>query len=176
MLMIKAPLIFLAILTLAFFPDPLRAESELIANDKFADEGATWSLKVAPDASASMSVVDEAGEKALCIEVQAPPQDKEMAPDVRVQRLFGEIIAGKNYHVAFKAKAAEPVKIIPYIYPEKEGARVLWRTEINLDADWKEFTYTFEGRDAADNCVLGFSHLGKTANTYWFKDVALTSD
>jgi uncharacterized protein YggU (UPF0235/DUF167 family) len=154
----------------------LNAETELIANDKFADDGAAWSIKVSPDSSASLSVVADDGEKALCVDVQEPPQDKEAPPDVRIHRLFGEIGAEKDYKISFKAKADQPVKIIPFIYPENAGSRVLWRVETSLEPEWKEFNFTFKGRDTADNCVLGFSHLGKMANKYYFKDVTLTAE
>lgn len=154
----------------------LCAQTELISNDKFSDGGAAWSLKVPAETNASMSVLNDAGEQALCVDVPENPETGKAPPDVRIQRLFGEISAEKNYQVSFQAKAADPVKIVPYIYPENEGSRVLWRTEITLNSEWKEFAFTFKGRDTADNCVLGFSHLGKMANKYWFKDVVLTAD
>ncbi len=172
--MIKTPL--LALLLLAAVAARLGAQTELIPNDKFADDGASWSLKVPPEASASESIVDDGGEKALCIDVQESPQDQKTPPDIRVQRLFGEISSEKNYRISFQAKASEPGKIVSYIYPKNEGARVLWRTEIKLDSEWKDFTYTFKGRETADNCVFGFSGLGKATNKFWFKDVVLTED
>ena len=152
----------------------LHAQTELIANDKLADDGGAWALKAAADAAASMSVVEEDGEKVLRIEVQEPPQGKEIPPDVRVHRLFGEIGQGKNYELSFKAKAEQPAKIVAFIYPETEGARVLWRVENSVETEWKDFHFTFTGRDTADNCVLGFSNLGKMGNKYSFKDVVLT--
>lgn len=167
---------FLCVSLLAATGTVLWASSDLIPDDKFADDGALWSLKTAAEATASQSVVEEGGEKSLCIEVQAPAGDLETPPDVRVQRLFGEMVAGKNYQVSFQARAAEPAKIISYVYPENQGARVLWRTEIALDSEWKEFSYTFEGRDTAENCVLGFSNLGRMGNKYFIKDVVLTVD
>jgi len=154
----------------------LNAEIELIANDKFADDGSAWALKTAPDASASMSITEDGSDKVLFVDVAEPPQDKEQAPDVRLHRLFGEITTDKEYRISFKAKAEQPTKVISFIYPENEGSRVLWRVEVALDADWKEFNYTFKGRDTADNCVFGFSNLGKIANKYYFKDVVLSSD
>ena len=154
----------------------LTAETELITNDKFADGGATWALKAAPDASATMSIAEDGADKVLFIEVSEPPQDKDPAPDVRLHRLFGEVTTDKEYKVSFKAKAEQPTKVISFIYPENEGSRVLWRVEVALDSDWKEFNYTFKGRDTADNCVFGFSNLGKAANKYYFKDVVLSSD
>lgn len=157
-------------------PGILSAQTELIPDDKFSDGGAAWILKVSADTNASMTVVDDSGEQALFVEVPESPEEGKTPPDVRFQRLFGEISAEKNYRVSFQAKAAEAVKIIPYIYPENEGARVLWRAEITLEPDWKEFSYTLKGRETADNCVLGFSHLGKMANKYWFKNIVLTAD
>lgn len=169
---------FLALLAAGMFgfATQLAADTELIANDKFADGGATWALKAAQDASASMSIVEDGADKVLLVEVSEIPQDKEPAPDVRIHRLFGEIITDKEYRVSFKAKAEQAAKVISFIYPETEGSRVLWRVETALDSDWKEYNYTFKGRDTADNCVLGFSNLGKMANKYYFKDVVLSSD
>src|SRR5690349_14965724 len=120
----------------------LPAETDLIANDGFSDGGASWALKVAPDASASMSVVDEAGEKTLLVDVAEPPSDTQTPPDVRLHRLFGEITKDKEYKVSFKAKAAQPAKIVSFIYPETEGARVLWRVELPLESDWKDFNFS----------------------------------
>lgn len=169
---------FLALLAvgIAGLAVPLLAETELITNDKFSDDGAAWALKVAASASAAMSVVSDDGEKALCIEVQDPPQDVEGTPDVRVHRLFGEIVLEKDYRITFKAKADQPAKIVAFIYPETEGSRVLWRVETPLDPEWKEFNFSFKGRDTADNCVLGFSNLGKMGNKYFFKDIVLTAE
>jgi hypothetical protein len=171
--MLKPHLFSLSLLLCA--AGPLAAQSELIPNDKFADEGAAWNLQSAQDAAASLSVVDDQGEKALLVTVEAPA-DSENAPDVRIQRLFGLIDSGKDYHITFQAKSETPAAINPYIYPQNEGAKVLWRTTANLEPDWKEFTFTFKGRDTADNCVLGFAGLGKSGNKFWFKDVVLTAD
>lgn len=152
------------------------AQGELIPNDKFSDDGASWTLKTGPEASAGLSVVDDAGEKALRVEVATPSEGEGGPPDVRVQRFFGGIEKDSRYRVTFQARAEQPTKVVGYIYPENEGARVLWRAEAALEPEWKEFTLSFTGRDTADNCVLGFSQLGKMANTYFFKDVTLTAE
>jgi len=163
-----------AFLGILFFLSPqLHSQTELIPNDKFSDGGASWKLSTAADAVANMSIEEVDKEPTLLIDVENT-SDKPV--DVRVQRLFGELTADKNYRVSFQAKAQEAVSIIPYIYPENQGARVLWRTEIRLEPDWKEFSFEFKGRDSSNDCVLGFSHLGKLTNKYWFKDVVLTSD
>lgn len=165
--------ILLSFVTAVAITAGLHAQNELITNDKFSDGGAIWKLSHAIDATANMSVVENEKEQALLIDVE---NTTEKPFDVRVQRLFGVIDAGKMYHVTFKAKAENAATIIPYIYPENEGSRVLWRVEINVGPDWKEYSFDFKGKDTVDNCVLGFSHLGKLTNKYWFKDVVMTVD
>ena len=96
--------------------------------------------------------------------------------NVRVQRLFGEISADARYHVRFKAKAETDAGIVSFISPEKESARVLWRTVLKLDSGWKEFAFDITARDTADQCVFGFARLGGITNKYWFKDIVLTVD
>jgi len=154
---------------------PTRAlgQTELIANDKFADQGGSWELLQSKNATANLSVEQVDGEPALCVQVEKTSDDP---VDIRAQKLFGEISAGKNYRVSFKIKSQEGDEIVPYIYPKSEGARVLWRTQVKTDGDWKEYTFDFKGKDSANDCVLGFSHLGNVTNKYWFKDVTLTSD
>lgn len=155
----------------------LRAETELISNDKLSDDGAAWTLKTSPGAAASVSVVDDGGERSLCVEVQpAGDESAAAAQDIRIQRLFGEIATGKHYQISFKAKSSEAAKIIPFVYPENQGARVLWRTEVKTDPEWKDFSFTFAGKDTASDCVLGFSHLGRVAGKYYFKDIVLKED
>jgi len=150
---------------------PLFGQNELISNDQFSDGGDSWKLQPGRNAMANQSVVTLDEEPALQIEVE----NLEQKPaDVRVQRVFGEIADGTTYVVRFQAKAAVPAKIIPYIYPEKERARVLWRVEANLDTEWQEFSFSFQSPGAGEECVLGFSQLGGQTNSFWFKDVTLS--
>ncbi len=164
-----------------FFCSPdLRAETELIPNDKFADDGASWTLSLAKEVAARMSVEKADNEPALCIDVEGSGEGSEASPDnivnARVHRLFGEISAGTQYRISFKAKAEKDISIVSFVSPQKDGARVLWRMDVKLDPEWKEFAYNFTARDTANDCVFGFSRLGNIANKYWFKDVVLTAD
>lgn len=151
----------------------LSAETVLIANDKMADDGAAWKLMHSKGADAILSVEKVDNQQALCVEVQ---NDSGEEVDVRIYRLFGEIIADNTYHVTFKARARQEVAIIPFINPVSEAARILWRVSTPLDTDWKEFHFTFKGKETANECGLGFSHLGKGTNKFWFKDIVLTMD
>lgn len=149
------------------------AQTELIANDKFSDGATSWALQSSPGATAVMDVEKEDDEAVLVVKVEKTSEDTD---DVRIHRVFGDIEQGKNYRVTFKAKADTATTIVPFIYPEGMGSKVLWRVEIKLDDDWKDFSYTFVGRDTASNCVLGFSHLGKLTNKYSFKDIELVAE
>lgn len=149
---------------------PAQAETELIANDHFADGGGSWSLNSLSGAAASTSLEQEGDEPVLVVSVQ---NEDEKPTDIRMQRVFGDIVAGKSYLVKFKVKATTPNEIVAYVYPENEGSRVLWRNPFKTDSDWREYSYSFKGKDTASNCVLGFAQLGKISNTYWFKDISL---
>ncbi len=151
----------------------LHAETELIANDKFSDGGGSWTLLTAPGASASLSVEQDEGEAALSVVVQ---NDDTKPVDVRIQRVFGDIEAGKEYTATFKAKCANAAEVVAYIYPENEGSRVLWRVPIKPQPEWQEYTFTFKGKDTASNCVFGFSRMGSNNNTYSFKDIVLKAN
>jgi len=160
-------LLSLAALTIC----PLQAETDLIANDHFSDGGGSWILNSPTGAAASTALEQEGTEPTLVVSVQ---NEDEKPTDVRIHRTFGDIAAGKSYTVKFKIKAASPNEIVGFIYPENEGSRVLWRTTLKTDSEWREYSYTFKGKDNATNCVLGFAQLGKTSNTYSFKDISLT--
>lgn len=151
------------------------AQTELIANDRFADGGASWEIQQSPGMAAALSVgKDTDNEEALRIEVPQAAGDE--PGDIRIHKAFGSINADKEYHVTFQAKAGESVKLVAFVYPRNAGARVLWRQEIAVEPDWKEFTFTFKGRDTAEDCVLGFSRLEKAATRYDFKDIVLTEE
>lgn len=150
---------------------PLRAETELITNDRFADGGGSWILNSPRGAAASTALEQEGEEPILVVSVQ---NEDEKPTDVRMHRSFGDISAGKSYTVKFKIKATTPNEIVGFIYPENEGSRILWRTVLKTDNEWREYSYTFKGKDTATNCVLGFAQLGKTSNNYSFKDISLT--
>ncbi|CAN5340343.1 hypothetical protein BH09VER1_BH09VER1_27400 [soil metagenome] len=173
-----AALTFFVGLLLPLLPASLHAETELIANDKFSDDGASWKLSNGPKITANMSVEKVDGEQALCVAVDMGGETDGAAEPVlvRVQRLFGEVAAGKNYRVSFKAKAEKDVNIVAYVSPETDGARVLWRNEIAVGADWKEYSFTFTGRDSAPDGAFGFARLGAMTNRYWFKDIVLSED
>ncbi len=162
-----------AIAGLCLCPLHLHSETVLIADDKIADEGSAWKLLAGKGAEATVSVEKVDNEPALCVEVQ---NDSGEEVDVRIHRLFGEIIADNTYQVTFKAKAQQAVDIIPFINPASEAARILWRVSAPLDTGWKEFRFTFKGRETANECGLGFSHLGKGTNKFWFKDIVLTTE
>jgi len=165
--------LMVASLGLFMFALDLPAETSLIANDQIADGGTAWKLTAGKGAAATISVEKVDNEPALCVEVE---NDSGEEVDVRIHRLFGEIIADNTYQVAFKAKAEQAVDIIPFINPASEAARILWRVSTPLDTGWKEFHFTFKGRETANECGIGFSHLGKGTNKFWFKDIVLTTD
>lgn len=161
-------------------PANLFAGSELIPNDKFADDAISWKLSADKGATAETSVENIDNEPALCVTVTATGEESDPAPEnvvnVRVQRLFGEIAADAKCHVSFKAKAEKDIGIVAFISPEKESARVIWRTDVKLDSGWKEFAFDFTARDTANDCVFGFARLGGGTNKYWFKDIVLTAE
>ena len=159
----------LSIATLAL--SSIHAETELITNDHFSDGGGSWILNSPSGTAASTAMEREGDEPILVVSVQ---NEDEKPTDVRMQRVFGDIVAGKSYSVKFKIKATTPNEIVAYVYPENEGSRVLWRMPLKTDSEWREYSYTFKGKDTASNCVLGFAQLGKISNTYSFKDISLT--
>lgn len=163
-----------ALLLTAFLAveSPVRAETDLIANDKFSDSGSSWTAQAPPSATVNMTVEQIDDEPVLTVDVQKGPE--EGVDDVRIFRVFGDIEQGREYKVSFKAKADEATTIIPFSYPQDSGARVLWRVETRLEPDWKDYQYTFKGRATESGCVLGFSHLGKLHNKYYFKDIVLS--
>ena len=163
-------------LLMAALPASLPAQSELIPNDKFSDDGASWKLSSGPKISTNMSVEKVDGEPALCVAVDmaGEAEGSKESVLVRVQRLFGEINSGQNYRITFQAKAEKDVDIVAYVSPEKDGARVLWRNQVAVGADWKEYTFTFSGKDSAPDCAFGFARLGTISNKYWFKDNGLS--
>ncbi len=173
----KVFVISLALL-LAIFPTSLRAETELISNDKFSDDGASWKLTSGPKISANMSVEKVDGEAALCVAVDlgGEAEGAKEAVLVRIQRLFGEINASQNYRISFQVKAEKDADIVAYVSPEKDGARVLWRNQVAAGADWKEYSFTFAGKDSVPDCVFGFARLGTISNKYWFKDIVLSAE
>ena len=177
---IRQGLLALVLSAAGMLPADLRAGIELIPNDKFADDGTSWKFFADKGATAEMSVEKVDNEPALCVTVTATDEESEPSPEnvvnVRVQRLFGEISADARYHVRFKAKAETDAGIVSFISPEKESARVLWRTVLKLDSGWKEFAFDITARDTADQCVFGFARLGGITNKYWFKDIVLTVD
>ena len=170
----------LAVLGLCFCALSLRAGSDLIRDDKFADAGASWMLSAGKDASAKISVEKVDNEPALCVEVTVRGDATEANPDepvnVRVRRSSGEITSGATYRVSFKAKAEKDAGIVSFITSEKESARVFWRTGVALDSEWKEFAFTFDARDSGTDCVFGFTRFANISNKYWFKDIAVTKD
>ena len=171
--------VVLAVLGLLFFSATTRAGNELIPNDKFADDGTSWKPNFAKGLDARISVEKVDGEPALCVEVSSDNESEptpENVPLARIERIFGEISTGTAYHINFKAKADKDASIVSFVSPDKEGARVLWRMDVKLDSEWREFTYNYTGSDTASNCVFGFSRLGNSTNKFWFKDVVLTAD
>lgn len=162
-----------ALIVSCLFLAQTRAETELIPNDKFADDGASWALTAGQGVDATMSIEKVDDEPALSVVVE---NTTEQLVDVRLQRLFGDVSTDVGYRVTFKAKAQHDDGIVAFVSPVTEGARILWRTEIPLDVDWKEFAFTFKGNDTASGCALGFARLGKGTNKFWFKDIVLSSD
>ncbi len=151
----------------------LHAQNELIADDKFSDGVSSWTLQAPPSATAVMDIEKDGDDNVLFVKVEKTSEDTD---DVRFYRTFGEINQDQKYRVTFQAKADEATTIVPFIYPQGEGAKVLWRTEIKLEGDWKEYSFAFTGRETASNCVLGFSHLGKLTNKYSFKGITLKTE
>jgi len=88
---------FMAALGLFICSPDLRAENDLIPNDKFADDGASWKLSVGKEVAARMSVEKIDDEPAHCIDVEGSGDGSEATPDnivnARVHLLFGEISA-----------------------------------------------------------------------------------
>lgn len=173
--------VFALLVTLGvlFYPPIVQAQTELIPNDKFADDGASWRLAAGASGAANMSVEKVDNESALCIEVQGGGKSEANSETVamtRVYRLFGEINADANYRISFKAKSQNSRDIVSFISPEKENARVLWRTSIKIEPEWKEFSFPFVSKDSASDVVFGFTRLGDAANKFWFKDVVLTAE
>lgn len=164
---------FLACAALLAAALPATAQTELIANDKFGDGATSWTLQASRGATAVMDVEKEGDEPVLFVKVEVTEDSND---DVRIHRVFGDIEQGKNYRLTYKAKASEATTIVPFIYPLETSNKVLFRTEIKLDDDWKEFSHTFAGRETASNCVLGFAQLGKKTNTYSFKDIELLAE
>lgn len=157
----------------------IRAGEELIPNDRFADDGASWKVVAAKELNATMLVEKVGGEPALCVEVRSPDED-EPSPDnipvAFISRPCGEIDAGGSYHITFQAKAEKEIAIVSFIRPENEHSRILWRTDLKIDPEWREFNYSFTASDSASHCDFGFSRLGNTSNKYWFKDVVVTKE
>lgn len=162
----------------AFYPPSVRAETELLPNDKFSDDAASWKLSNDQKISGNMFVEKVDGEPALCVAIDlgGAAENPGQLFMARIQRLFGEISKDKNYRISFKAKAEKDAEIVAYVSPEKDGSRVLWRNQIQVGADWKDYTFTFAGRDSVPDCAFGFARLGGTTNKYWFRDIVLTED
>lgn len=157
----------------------IRAGEQLIPNDRFADDGASWKVVVAKELDATMLVEKVGGEPALCVEVHSP-NEAEPSPDnipiAFISRPCGDIDAGGSYHISFQAKAEKEISIVSFIRPENEVSRILWRAVFKIDSEWREFNYSVTVDDSGGNCEFGFSRLGDTTNKYWFKDIAVTKD
>ena len=152
-------------------PADLSAETEIIPNDKFADNGASWTLTTGRGAQANMSVETVDGEPALRIAVENSTEDE---VPVGIQRRFEEIQAGKSYYVTFKAKAEQDTEVVASISPVVASNRPLWRVAVPLTMEWNEFNFTFKKDGLSTDCSFGISSLGKANNTFWIRDVVLT--
>lgn len=146
---------------------------DLIANDHFADGGGSWSVKASKNGTANLSVTKEGSDSALCVEVEKTGDD---ALDVRILRPFDNIEAGKTYRLTFRAKCDQGAVIVPFVAAAGNTAKIIFRQQVNVDGDWKDFSFDFQAKDSETSCVLGFSHLGELTAKYYFADLALSSD
>jgi len=161
-------------------PCGLKASSELISNDKFSDDGASWELTTDSGVNIQMSVENVDNEPALCVEVNALADVSGSNPDdikrVGLRRFFGEVESGRDCRLVFKAKAAQDTSIVASISSKVNPSQPLWRTQIQIPMEWKEFTFTFQCRESVSDAVLSFARMGESTNKYWFKDIVLTID
>lgn len=158
--------IILAAVVLATSASGLMAEENIFTNDL-----SSWTLKSLGEASASANTTTEEGKDALCVEVSGVPESPSKMPDVRISQPFGEISSGHTYQINFQAKADTAGKIVIFVYPDNDPQRVLFRRDITVDLDWKDYTISFEAKENTSHCVLGFSGLGRTNNRYFFRSI-----
>ncbi|MFZ4681677.1 MAG: hypothetical protein ACOYMS_04175 [Terrimicrobiaceae bacterium] len=170
--------ILLLSLGLVFAPGNLAAGTEVISNDKFSDDGASWELITDPRVNAVMAIEKVDDEPALLVDVEAETDGSGSNPEdikrVGVQRLFGELVSERTYRLTFKAKAAKDANIVAGIWSKSNSTTPFWRTQLQILSEWKEFAFTFQSRDAVNDAVLGFVRMGDATNKYWFKDLVLT--
>ncbi|GAT31876.1 carbohydrate binding domain-containing protein [Terrimicrobium sacchariphilum] len=147
--------------------------AEQISNDWLEDGSASWTTKSAPGASVSASVITEDGQNVLQVVVADVASESGASGDVRVYRSFGGVEADQSYTIRFQAKAEEPGKAIVFIHPQDAPQQVLLRKDITVNQDWSDFTIKFTVKNASSLCVLGFAGIGKSNNTFTFREIVL---
>lgn len=168
-------LLFAALSIALCLPCSLMGETELLPDDLESDGGVSWKSKTDGRGGVNISVETVDQEPALSVAVDVSDFDGE-PPDIRIQRVFGTLDNTRAHRITFAVKAQEPTMIIAFAAPESAGHMIAWRVEIPVTNEWTEHRFEFKPNDAADDVVLGFAHLGKQTNTFWFKNVTVTSD
>jgi hypothetical protein len=138
----------------------------------FSDDLSLWTLKSSGEVSALSSLTTEEGKNALSVEITDIPESPTKVSDVRISQPFGDLNSDQTYQINFQAKADQPGKIVIFVYPENDQQRVLFRRDITVDSDWKDYTISFVAKEATSHCVLGFAGLGRTNNRYFFRPIS----
>jgi len=145
--------------------------ASMAEDNLFTDDLSTWALKSSGEASTSSNVVTEEGKNALCVEISDIPESPAKVSDVRISQPFGDLNGDQTYQINFQAKADKTGKIVIFVYPENDQQRVLFRRDITVDLDWKDYTISFVSKETTSHCVLGFAGLGRADNRYFFRSI-----
>jgi hypothetical protein len=140
---------------------------ELLRNAAFADNAKGWVVEQHRGARAACTSAD--GEATLRVE---NPADGGWAVQLN-QRGFA-VRKGALYTVRFRAAADTPRRVTATVMQAHEPWLSLgWQTRLELDRDWKSFSFTFvAGADDAD-ARFGFNDLAQAGAAFRFASVSL---